>query len=320
MEKITRVLVCSASPDHLNHNATLRGYVASGFQQILGEANVRSCSYELADSEALQFQPELVLVFGSCMPATCVYQGLQRYCARTGALLAFWLHDDPYEFDFNFKAVECADIIFSNDKWAVSHFRHDRVYHLPLAADEAAHRRPINYDKERDVFFCGVAFPNRQQLLSDCAEMLQRVDTLILGAEWPAHLPFASNVRVSNDMLPEYYARSRVTLNIGRRHNLANDRYSLDASTPGPRTFEAAMAGAVQCYFVEGLEILDYFDPKQGEIFLFDSPSELRQHVEALRDDPDYGVRCSEAAQRRVIAEHTYRHRAQEILRRCAVE
>jgi spore maturation protein CgeB len=228
--------------------------------------------------------------------------------------LTFWLHDDPYEFDFNYKILDVADLIFSNDKWAVTHYQHPHVYHVPLGASMVDHFRQIRPAKDRDVFFCGVGFANRVALLRDCSPCLAGANVEVLGAEWPQDLRFARNERVENTALPDYYAGSLITLNIGRRFDLANARFNLDAPTPGPRTFEAAMAGTVQCMFVEGLEIYDYFDPDAGEILLFDSPAELGRHVEMLRSDPAAAASIASAAQKRAISEHTYAHRAARIL------
>ncbi|MGI4900899.1 MAG: CgeB family protein [Janthinobacterium lividum] len=309
-----RILVCGASPDSINHNARLRTLVGEGFSELLGTEAVRTCSLEVAEYCAAEFAPQLILVFGSCMPAVSVYHGLKNYCLKQDAVLAFWLHDDPYEFDFNYKILDIADVIFSNDRWAVTHYQHPHTYHVPLAASAAAHLRPACSNKEREVFFCGVGFANRINLLRDCRTALKDVRTEVLGADWPSDLSFASNERVEHEMLPDYYSRSLITLNIGRRFDLANARFNLDASTPGPRTFEAAMAGTVQCMFVEGLEIYDYFDPDAGEILLFDSPSELRRHVDMLRSDPRAAQRISFAAQQRALSDHTYTHRAMRIL------
>jgi spore maturation protein CgeB len=314
MEAIERVLVCGASPDSINNNAQLRRYVGEGFMELLGDALVRTCSLEVAEYVAKEFAPHLIVVFGSCMPAVSVYHGLKNFCLRNDACLTFWLHDDPYEFDFNYKILDDADLIFSNDRWAVSHYQHPHVYHVPLAASKSDHFRQLRAKKDREVFFCGVGFSNRVALLRDCAASLAGVNVEILGAEWPSDLAFARNERVENLALPGYYANSLITLNMGRRFNLANARFNLDASTPGPRTFEAAMAGTVQCMFVEGLEIYDYFDPDEGEILLFDSPMELRRHIDMLRADPAAATRMAGAAQQRVLREHTYANRAAQIL------
>jgi spore maturation protein CgeB len=308
-----KVLVCSASPDSVNQNSILRDFVGRGFAELLPPGNVFTCSLDYAIEAAKFHRPELIVVFGSCMPASCNYSALRNYCIKYCAKLAFWLHDDPYEFDFNFKIYDYADLIFSNDKWAVTHIDHPRVFHMPLASDYQAHYRPIKESFERELFFCGVGFANRRQFLTDCAEILSPFNVTVVGAEWPSQLSFCNNTRIQNIDLPDFYSGSLATLNIGRRYNLANDRYQLDATTPGPRTFEAAMAGAVQCVYFESPEIEDYFEIG-SEVLIFDSPSELSALLSRLIDDPHLRRKISSASQARAIADHMYCSRAKKIL------
>jgi spore maturation protein CgeB len=313
MSAAMRVLVCGASPDSVNNNAVLRGYVGNGFRSLTQVSAVRTCSLETAEHTARDFGPHLILVFGSCMPSTSHYLGLKEAALDIGACLAFWLHDDPYEFDLSYKIIPLADVIFSNDRWTATHYAHPRVHHLPLAADPYAHVREWNPDKARDVFFCGVGFPNRVALLRDSAKALSSFDVSVVGSEWPSDLPFAKNQRVPNAELPDWCARSLVTLNLGRRFNLANSRFNLEASTPGPRTFEAAAAGTVQCFFVESLEIESYYQ-EGSEILLFDTPLELRRHIEMVRDDRPRAQAIATASRERTLRDHTYANRAARIL------
>jgi spore maturation protein CgeB len=309
-----KVLVTSGSPDRLNTNAILRKYLSLGFAEILSEKNVLSCSLEQAHIEARDFMPHLVIVFGSCAPSDCDYNSLRTYCSQKGAVLVFWLHDDPYEFDSNSKIYNYADFIFSNDKWAVEHIEHERVHHLPLASDPNSHYRQIKKTNlTRDLFFCGVAFPNRFQLLKDCENYFRRLKVEIYGDNWPVDKPFYKNIRIPNKDLSDYYNTSLVTLNVGRRFNLANNKYQLDPSTPGPRTFEAAMAGTVQCFFLEGLEIADYFILDK-EILVFDSPKELATIIEDLKSNNKYRNIIAKNSQLRALKDHTYACRAQKIL------
>jgi len=314
MNPALTILVSGASPDAINNNATLRSYVANGFRALDGIDNVYACSLESAAELARTKHPDLILVFGSCMPSASYYLDLKETALDLGACIAFWLHDDPYEFDYSQKIIPLADIIFSNDRWSTVHYAHPNVHHLPLAADPDAHFRNISLNKSRDVFFCGVGFKNRIQLLRDCSNILNLFNTEILGAEWPDDLNFACNRRVPNSELPDLHSTSLVTLNMGRRLDLGNERFKLDASTPGPRTFEAAAAGTVQCMFVEGFEIDDYYSESHGEILLFDSPTELRHHIEMVRDDANLAMSIATAAQQRTSREHTYRNRAEKIL------
>lgn len=313
-QPISRVLISSASPDHANRNAAMRGYVAAGFGEILGSAAVGNLPLHLAPAAIARDGPELVVCFGSCMPDASGFAQLRHACDRAGATLAFWLHDDPYEFDFRYKVLDVADFVFSNDRWAALHYEHPRAAHLPMAASRTAHWRPVRTDKSMDVFFCGVAFENRKRLAADLARVLARHRTRFLGDGWPVErLPFTENRRLGNAELADHYAGARVTLNMGRDLDLANRRYQLCPSTPGPRTFEAAMAGAAQMFFVEGLEIADYFEPDR-EIVLFDSVREFEQRLTELLDAPERAAAIGAAAQRRALAEHCYAHRARRIL------
>ena len=312
--KIFRVLITGASPDQINRNTVLRSYVVEGFQQLLGIDNVFHCPLDQAATNTLEIKPDLVLSFGSCMPDDADYFALRYSCDKVGSLLAFWLHDDPYEFDYNYKVINVADFIFSNDKWTSLHYSHPRAYHLSLAASKIAHWRPINNNKEIDIFFCGVAFQNRIRLITDLEKTLANYKTTILGEQWPEDLlPLAKNKRLTNNELSEAYARSKLTLNIGRDFHYANDRYNLVPSTPGPRTFEAAMAGTTQLYFVESLEIEEYYIPNK-EIILFNSADEFEKLVHKFIDGNIETADIQMAAQERTLKDHTYYSRVKSML------
>ncbi|WP_019303894.1 CgeB family protein [Xanthomonas oryzae] len=308
-----KVLVSGASPDNQNRNVVLRKYVTEGFAQLPQVAQALATPLEFAAERASELQPDVVVCFGSCMPDDAEYARLRRYCTQAGVPMVFWLHDDPYEFDYNYKIRHVADIVFSNDRWCAEHYAHPFARHLPLAASQQAHWRPVRTDKDISIFFCGVAFANRKRLLGDLRKTLQSYDAMILGDGWPNELAFCSNRRLPNDQLSDHYARAWVTLNMGRDFNYANDRFKLEPSTPGPRTFEAAMAGTTQAFFVESLEITDYYQPN-SEIFLYNSAVEFAHLMEQVLSDQLGCMRIAEAAQQRTIAEHTYKARAQKIL------
>ena len=137
----------------------------------------------------------------------------------------------------------------------------------------------------------------------------------IYGEKWPQDLSYCRNQRLDTKSFADLCSISLATLNIGRQFDLANSRYSLPATTPGPRTFQAAMAGAVQLFFLESLEIFDYFEPGR-EILVFDQPKEVIPLLEHLADEPAHAQEIAAASQRRALRDHTYVHRAEAILRR----
>jgi spore maturation protein CgeB len=310
------VLLTGASPELFNRNAALLRDAAEGFASVLGADAVDVTHADFACERTLAAGPRLVVAFGSCMPDCCDFAQLRRACDVVGCPLAFWLHDDPYEFDTRVKVLPYADHVFTNDRATALQYSHPRAWHLPLGASPVRHFvEPPNHDRgyEADVYFCGTCFPNRQRLLGDLKPVLKTVRTRVCGSLWDTRATeFCRNEQIDGRDLLRHYATSRVVLNIGRDHDLSN-RHRLAASTPGPRTFEAAMAGACQLFFADSLEVLDYFEADR-EILLFDDVKSFRQQLESLIEDDARRSAIAAAAQARALRDHTYAARAKSLL------
>jgi spore maturation protein CgeB len=309
------IIVSSAAPDVLNSNAYLNHYAAAGLRAAAPSRRVLVEAFERLEETIRLQKPELVLLMASCLPAETYYGRLRHACDKADSRLAFWLLDDPYEFDANVRASAVADAIFVSDLWSSWHYIAPcPVIHLPMAASPEAHFRPVTRRSGPTVFFCGVSFDNRTRLLRDLKPLLETRHSVVLGGGWDTGLlPFARNLRVGNETLPLYYNSAELVLNVGRRLNLANHSIGLAPSTPGPRTFEAAMAGATQAFFVEGLEVEDYYTSGK-EILLFDTARDFAAILERMSDEPNFSLSIGSAAQARTLAEHTYTHRTARIL------
>lgn len=308
-----KVVICGAAPDHVNNNSVLRGYVAEGFAELLGERVIYECPYDTAVDAIDHFQPQFVLCFGSCMPDSAYVQYVANKTHACGAIFGMWLHDDPYEWDFNYRATECADVVFSNDAWAVTHYDHPRVVHLPLAASPKVHFRKMGGRKLYDLYFCGAAYPNRVALMRAFQQIIENNVVVVEGVGWPSDVSWANNGRVPQKDLVERYSQALAVLNVGRQHDLANSHYQLVPTTPGPRTFEAAMAGAPQLFMVDSLEILQYYESGK-EIILCDTARDVADVVAEWVCNPQRALEVAKRAQLRTLSEHCYRHRAASIL------
>lgn len=314
------VLVTGTTSDAVNINPAIRTYLVEGLSERLGGAAVGQAPLELACERVRRLRPKLVVAVGSLVPDAAGLGALRRSVDAVGAQLAFWLTEDPYEFDYAFKAELLADIVLSNDSWAVHHYRHGSVHHLPLAASPTRHLRPIHPSLPRDIaiFFCGVAYPNRVALLRRADDLLSRHPVEILGCDWPADLRCAHNRRLTADEMADHAAAAWLTLNIGRDLDIANRRFALPQATPGPRTFEVALSGSTQLYFATGLEICDAFEPDE-EILLVDGSRDIARALERIRDEPAAILAIAERAQRRALRDHTYACRAGRILELCGL-
>jgi spore maturation protein CgeB len=316
-QNFSSVLVTSTMPDRLNNNVSIRDYVINGFEIAFPQVRLEKTSIDAAPGMIQANKPELVLAIGSLAIDSIDFWSLRRACDKVGAVLAFWLHDDPYEFDYSFKVEGIPDVVFTNDAWALEHYQHPNVYHLPMAGCEKTHFRPIE-DKERPItgFFCGVGYPNRVTIFRQAATILNRFNTVVLGDNWPSDLLFAQNTRIDPSLFADYAADSLITFNIGRYFNIANQRYALMASTPGPRTFEVALAGSAQLFFVDSLEVEDYLE-SDLEIILFDSMKDIEEVFQRAVDEPEWVIGIARQAQQRALKEHCYHHRVDKIMEAC---
>jgi len=312
-----KVLIASASPDNVNVNSVLRDYVVEGFRRAFPDTESVGVPYEGALSAASAFRPDLTVVFGSLMIDGTDYYRLADVVHRNGGLLAFWLHDDPYEFDANERIFSLADIIFTNDEASLDFYPVDLpVYHLPLGTSELAHSRVVDRRVAPDLFFCGHLFENRQRFLQ---ELFNKVPdcpgrVLAMGTAQPGIEPaWWSAATVPNRSLPDFYAAAVAVLNIGRDLSLANRRYMIKPSTPGPRTFEAACAGAAQIFVGSGLEVVNYFEPDR-EILLADSVDQFIVQWTRLVEDRTLSVEIGRRAQARALADHSYTQRAKTLM------
>jgi spore maturation protein CgeB len=309
-----RILVTSTVPDRLNSNSVIRSYAAAGLRAADPAASIIECSIEAASDVARRLRPELILAIGGVAIDGGELRLLRRLTDAAGALLALWLHDDPYEMDYAFRAEEVADVIFTNDSWALFHYRHARVRHLPLAACPATHHRPVT-DATRwtEMFFCGHGHANRVALLRAAVSVMSRHDVSVVGTGWPSDLRFATNRRLSPAEAADAANASVVTLNLPRVHNIANRRFDIPACTPGPRTFEVALAGSAQLVWSAGPEMTEYLKPGV-EMVVLESVSDLADALERARDEPSYFLTMAIAAQQRVLASHCYEHRMRDLL------
>ena len=161
-----------------------------------------------------------------------------------------------------------------------------------------------------DLAFLGNRLPDREARVDAfflrAAELAPARSFLLGGAGWDdRRLP--PNVRslghVSTRDHNALNATPLAVLNVSRASMAAN------GWSPATRVFEAAGAGA--CLVTDAWEGIDAFLEPGEEVLVARDGEEVAAHVEAL--DPRRARRIGAAARRRVLAGHTYAHRAVEV-------
>lgn len=192
-----------------------------------------------------------------------------------------------------------------------SRFGARHAYPLYCSFDSKEYRRfGMNQRFACEFSYMGTYAPDRQpkidELLCKPASLLPRKRFIVAGPQYPKEIAWPANVKRIMHLNPRWHARfyssSRFTLNVTRR-DMVEAGFS-----PSVRLFEAAACGtAIISDNWPGLDT--FFEPK-SEILL---PSDHRDVLRMLTDLDQHEVdRIGQAAQARVLAEHTSARRAHQ--------
>jgi spore maturation protein CgeB len=132
---------------------------------------------------------------------------------------------------------------------------------------------------------------------------------LLGGNGWDEHAGAPSNVR----LLGHVYSCDHNAFNCTPRAviNVNRDSMARVGFSPPTRVFEAAGAGA--CLIMDAWDGIEMFLEPDREVLVAHSGEEVAGHLEKLTQSD--AVRIGQAALRRVLAQHTYQHRALEVER-----
>jgi spore maturation protein CgeB len=131
----------------------------------------------------------------------------------------------------------------------------------------------------------------------------------VLGGSGWADKPMPPNVRY----LGHVYTRDHNAFNCTAQTVLNISRSSMAryGFSPATRVFEAAGAGA--CLITDAWEGIELFLEPGEEVLVAENGDEVAQLLQQL--GPEAARRIGRAARTRVLAEHTYQHRAEQVVK-----
>jgi len=161
-----------------------------------------------------------------------------------------------------------------------------------------------------DLAFLGNRLPDREARVEEfffrAASEWAEGRFLLGGCGWESR-SLAANVRWAGHVYTHehnaFNCTPRAVLNI-TRESMARFGFS-----PATRVFEAAGAGA--CLITDAWEGIELFLEPGREVLVARDGAEVAEQVRGL--GPEQARRIGEAARRRILAEHTYAHRALQI-------
>jgi spore maturation protein CgeB len=176
------------------------------------------------------------------------------------------------------------------------------------ALDPATHH-PVAPDPRfaADLAFLGNRLPDRERRVEEfflsAASARPGRRFLIGGSGWDDK-PMAPNVRRAGHVFTAdhnaFNCTPRAVININR------DSMARYGFSPPTRVFEAVGAGA--CLITDAWEGVELFLEPGREVLVAHSGDDVAGHLDALT--PERARALGDAARRRVLAEHTYAHRA----------
>jgi spore maturation protein CgeB len=161
-----------------------------------------------------------------------------------------------------------------------------------------------------DLSFLGNRLPDREARVDEfflrAAALMPDRSFLLGGSGWDDK-PMPPNVRY----LGHVYTQDHNAFNCTPLAvlNICRDSMATNGFSPATRVFEAA--GAAACLITDYWEGIDQFFEPDKEVLVARTGAEVAEHLRYLT--PERARQIGDAAYRRVLAEHTYAHRAEEL-------
>jgi len=276
----------------------LRGMFAGGTPAVVAESLRRKIR---------AFQPDLIVFVLGAWQSAEVYQAAQD--ASPDAIRVAWVGDvfGPAESEF----ARYMDWIFCTDSYFMDLVRESGfstpTAYLPLAFDPNRFY-PMDVPRSNEVVYVAKSSPGRAAFVSQVTRPLT-----LYGRRWRKLKAPQHEIRVQRVLLaqlPMVYASCRAVLNIKNELNVVRGLNQRSFEPYGCKT-------PVLNDDVADLELC--FEPGK-EILVYHSVEELHAWHDRLTSDPDFAQSIGAAGYQRVMAEHTYAHRARQVLQQVGLK
>ena len=179
------------------------------------------------------------------------------------------------------------------------------------AVDPETHH-PAEPDRrfDADLVFLGNRLPDRERRVEEfflaAAERAPHRSFVLGGSGW-SDKPLPANVRLLGHVgTGEHNALNSTPLAV---LNVTRDSMVANGWSPATRVFEAAGAGA--CLITDAWPGIELFLEPDREVLVARDGDEVAAHVETL--EPEHARAIGAAALERVLREHTYAQRAEQV-------
>lgn len=271
---------------------------------------IRSTPAERAMLRSLgEFQPDLILMLlgNFTSPAT-----IRKVRAISKAPVACWCQDHMGTMGRQYIVGSKLDYVFAKDQVMVDQFRRftgmKEVHYLPEACNPEVHR-PVQLTQNDIVkFACEVT--TAATLYYYRSEILEALDGFDLRIWGPVPRFYDGPLRSKATGESVYMRDKAACFNASKI--VINTLFPMELGGINARAFEVAGCGGFQL-ITHSDAVARHFEPGK-EIETFRDTGELREKIRYYLDHDNERRAIAEAGRKRAHAEHTYRHRLQQML------
>jgi spore maturation protein CgeB len=296
-------------------------------KKVHAEINIHPADLALEgffDSIVLNDVELVLMIRGLAIPPNHI-----RKLKKLGVISVIYNTDDPYDYEANKDIVDDYDFVFSNDRSGELMYKNCKW--IPVAADDTKY---FFNDSQRyfDLSFIGTFFKERVELFDNCIDDLLNMKTYFAGhwvgdkelhedafgkftapdSQLRALIGGNINVATSPERINLIYNRTWIVPCPHRdKEWLHNSKF--EANNYSPRIFEAALTKSFQLVSGNRRELLrEIFD--EDELVIYDSHNDFREKLLYFLNNKEAMLTYIEKCYNKVINNHTYKHRAEQIL------
>lgn len=271
----------------------VRGYVTGPEQQALALAR--------------SVRPEMVLALTQQL-APQTLEDLKRMGVRHRVV---WWGDAPANMQQMGVLDDAWDLIFFKDNDCVRKLQRVGLNaHLLHEAHNPDWHRPVAGVANDKVVVAGNFYGHRQFIVRRLLDHGVPLDL------YGPPIPRWGDPALASIHRNQYLVREEKSAAFGQGLACLNSMHVVEGNALNCRAFEVAGAAGLQ--LIEQRPVIEACFVPGKEVLVFDSLTELLDHIERARRKPNEVGKIREAGHRRALAEHTYQHRLEHILEKAA--
>lgn len=293
--------------DKITSNKTHQDQLRALFTTFVSETIMARCA---------EVKPDLVFALAQAPLSDGCLKRFKDYKIPT----AFWFVEDFRLMDYWQRVAPFYDYFFTIQRGKffdkLKEIGVRNFSYLPMAASMDVHER-LDFTREElytygsDISFVGAGYYNRRNFLKGLLDF----DLKIWGTEWNMNSPLGkciqrSGERVETEETVKIFNATKVNINL--HSSTYHEGVNPYGDFVNPRTFEIAAC--------EGFQLVDHRS-EMAELFrigeemvCFEDLNDMRHKIKYYLDNPEERYKIARQGRERVVSDHTYKHRMEEML------